>query len=232
MTNTTKDPTKPETVEVAIVGPFSSGVSMHVHMADCADLTKKKIYREAKAEDRLHVTPVSSWKDIVTFVYPESDFTYVWDSEERGQFESDFHVAPCVSIPSDDLPVPAPKAGRGYSTVSKDGKATCRLCQRSLEITKFPTKPANDKGEIARADRCRECRDFVRDGNKEGRDATTPPPWSEAPKVRKPRKSRAKGTTPAVDAPAADAGSTTGSVATPPAADAGTPGPDAKTDAA
>jgi hypothetical protein len=55
--------------------------------------------------------------------------------------------------------VPEPAAIiRAKSTVSKDGEITCRVCHRTMAVTKFPTTK-NPAGEVVRVDRCRACRD-------------------------------------------------------------------------
>jgi hypothetical protein len=48
----------------------------------------------------------------------------------------------------------------------KEGEQTCRVCERSLPLTKFPTKAAGEDGIVSRDDRCRECRDKARDERK------------------------------------------------------------------
>lgn len=69
-------------------------------------------------------------------------------------------------------PAPAPVApvAKAASTVSKEGEMTCRLCERTLAVTKFPTSRTS-AGDVVRVDRCRECRDGVTPEGKAARKA-------------------------------------------------------------
>lgn len=173
------DTTAPETVRVAIVGPISQSKtgSYHIHDAQCPDLKRRMIYRNVRAEGIWEVD-VTDYKDAVEAVYPCSDFQWSWDGTDLNSgpaaYEGDLDFFPCVVWPG-EAPPERTVTGRGHSSVSKDGTMDCRTCKRTLEVTKFPTKPGKD-GEVLRDDRCRECRDYARDGKKIGRPRNVPAP--------------------------------------------------------
>jgi hypothetical protein len=83
--------------KLVVIGPNLPGNTeqTHVHAAGCAD-TRKGIYRHHQ-EDANFVVELDSFRAVVEYVYPPSDFGY--DPEtELGHYSSDIKVFPCVKF--------------------------------------------------------------------------------------------------------------------------------------
>jgi hypothetical protein len=81
--------------------PFADGATLHVHRADCHDLTRRPYAqlrrdRDQGGYDEEH----TSKRDIVTGIYPPEDFCYdETNPDELAAYEADVHIFPCVTLP-------------------------------------------------------------------------------------------------------------------------------------
>lgn len=96
-------------MKVNILGPNlmdPDGFTFHVHAADCADITRNRLYRGLSRHELQWVTEVESTQDLIEQVYSDQ-----MDENEEGSFYAtwqayvgEFHVFPCVG----ELPDPVP----------------------------------------------------------------------------------------------------------------------------
>lgn len=85
------------TQAITILGPNLGGgtESMHVHATGCAD-TNKRLYFNA---DGWKIPDATSIKEIVTDIYPPSDFDY--PESDWQDYAGDIRFFPCVTLPKE-----------------------------------------------------------------------------------------------------------------------------------
>jgi hypothetical protein len=59
----------------------------------------------------------------------------------------------------DGTAMPSATSNRARTTAATEGEMTCRVCAKTLPVTRFPTKAPAKDGTVHRDDRCRACRD-------------------------------------------------------------------------